>query len=904
MLEVVMNSRTDAGDSDALLDEVVGAYLQAAEGNREPDREIWLARYPEISKELSEFFADRDRVQGWTAPLRAAAQHVHSGTPSPENDATAIQRAESTHLNTPRQFGDYELLSCLGRGGMGVVYKARQISLNRLVALKMIHTAEVGTDIGARRFHLEAELVAQLDHPQIVPVYEVGERDGRHFFSMKLIEGGNLAAQIDYFRAQPLAAASLLALVSQAVHHAHQRGILHRDLKPSNILLEWRTGDCSSPVPHVTDFGLAKRIATDSQLTESGLIVGSPSYMAPEQAGAHAGAMTTATDVYGLGVILYTLLTARPPFAGDSVLDTLAQVRTGEPVPPRRLNADVPRDLETICLKCMAKEPGHRYTSAAHLAEELNRFLDGKPILARPAGPLVRLTKWARRRPAVAALIGVSALAAAALVGVSLAYHRQLQGALKQAEASASEAREGREQASANYREAREAVRQMLGRVTSRSRADVPNLQELRREQQEDALAFFLGVAKQQSDDPEIQADVAEARRQAGLLQMHLGRSKAAQENLEQARDLLLDLAARFPGMAIHRNRLADSWNLLGALVSGPDEPVLCHRRALELYDQLCREDANNPEYQDGLMAAYHNLGAIAWGKREGAEAEDMWKRALVIGKELMHRYPGERKHLARLAKTQLNLSVMFQQQKGREEEAAELHDQAESALDRLVREDRHDYESIEALAALRINWAYVLLNADKPDRALADLDKNIKLLSETLQVEPKLAWIRDKLYSSYGARFNIFDSLGRYREAVAAYEQVVALSDPAMAPTNRINLALLRMTAGDYKRAVTEVDNLIPELPSQCPWQSYHDIAHVYCQAISAAVNDKELTEADRRTRNERWALAALHFLEKARANAPAREWNEHLPQQKLIDRFKPLSEREDFRRWLKGNS
>ncbi len=301
-----------------------------------------------------------------------------------------------------RCFGDYEIIGEIARGGMGVVFFARQISLNRFVALKMIPSDRLATETDLRRFHVEAEAVALLDHAHIVPIYEIGEHEGQQYFSMRLIDGGNVADAIPRYIEDPRAAARLLSTVARAVHFAHQHGILHRDLKPANILLD-RSGQ-----PHVSDFGLAKRIEADCKLTQSGVVLGTPSYMAPEQAAGRNKHLTTAADVYGLGAILYELITGRPPFRGDTVIETLQQVVEQEPERPRSHKPGIDRDLESICLKCLEKDPERRYDTADDLAEDLDAYLRGEPVLAEVSskGRLMRMLLRETRHTEVMALWG------------------------------------------------------------------------------------------------------------------------------------------------------------------------------------------------------------------------------------------------------------------------------------------------------------------------------------------------------------------------------------------------------------------------------------------------------------------------------------------------------------------
>jgi WD40 repeat protein len=342
-----------------------------------------------------------------------------------------------------RYFGDYELVQEIGRGGMGLIFRARQVSLHRIVALKMILTGQLASAADVQRFRTEAEAAANLDHPHIVPIYEIGEHEGQHYFSMKLIDGGNLTS----FSREPTMSAQrragqLIAMIARAVHHAHQRGILHRDLKPGNILLDVK-GE-----PHITDFGLAKRVESAGRLTQSGAIVGTPSYMAPEQARSER-VLTTAVDVYSLGAVLYELLTGQPPFRADTPLDTILQVIDREPERPRLHHPKVDRDLETICLKCLHKQPAGRYGSAEALAEDLERWLRGESITARPVGRSERLYRWMRRNPVVAGLaLSLIAVLLSAVAGLTALYldadrHRRLaEHAEQQAKESADNSRQ------------------------------------------------------------------------------------------------------------------------------------------------------------------------------------------------------------------------------------------------------------------------------------------------------------------------------------------------------------------------------------------------------------------------------------------------------------------------------
>src|SRR5215475_932261 len=309
------------------------------------------------------------------------------------------------------ELGEYELLEEIGRGGQGVVFRARQKSLNRIVALKVISLGQWASKAHLKRFRLEAEAAARLEHPGIVPIHEVGERDGSCYFSMKFIEGGQLD---EVAKREPMPirrAAELIAKVARTVHYAHEHGILHRDIKPGNILLD------ANGEPHLTDFGLVRLVESESSVTRTVDVLGTPSYKSPEQGAGYNTKLTNATDVYGLGAVLYQLLTNHPPFAGGTTFETIKLLLETEPRPPRLWNPKVDRDLSTICMKCLEKDPLRRYSSALALAEDLERWLRHEPIKARPIGVIGRGKKWLQRNP-TAAGIAVLSLALIAAVGV------------------------------------------------------------------------------------------------------------------------------------------------------------------------------------------------------------------------------------------------------------------------------------------------------------------------------------------------------------------------------------------------------------------------------------------------------------------------------------------------------
>jgi hypothetical protein len=402
-------SKTGPSERVQKLDEVIAAFLEADQSGKAGDRDAWLQRYPELADELRRFFEQHDRLAHLAAPLRAAEP-----TPTVDDRTSTLAPRAQEHAapDVPRSFGDYEILEEIARGGMGVVYLARQTKLNRTVALKMILAGGHTGTAELERFRTEAEAIARLQHPHIVQVFEVGEREGLPFLALEFCPGGGLDKKLAGTPLPPQEAAGLVETLARAMHAAHDKGVIHRDLKPANVLLaEYST-------PKITDFGLAKKL-DEAGRTATGAVMGTPSYMAPEQAGGKTKELGPACDIYALGAILYECLTGRPPFKAATPLDTIMQVVHDEPVPPRQLQSRVPADLETVCLKCLQKEPGKRYATAAELAEELGRFRRGELIRARPVGRLERGWRWCRRNPALAAALAAVLLVFAAGATVS-----------------------------------------------------------------------------------------------------------------------------------------------------------------------------------------------------------------------------------------------------------------------------------------------------------------------------------------------------------------------------------------------------------------------------------------------------------------------------------------------------
>jgi eukaryotic-like serine/threonine-protein kinase len=787
-------------------------------------------------------------------------------------------------------FGPYGILRSLGSGGMGVVFAARQTQPRRVVALKMILAASHDGRQRLARFQSETEIIAQLQHPNIVPVYEVGEHGGRPYYTMEYLDGGSLAQKLAAVPLAPRAAAELSLLLARAIHFAHEHGIVHRDLKPANVLL------ALDGTPKIADFGLAKQLGSEPgepapYRTESGAILGTPGYMAPEQIESSTE-VGPASDVYALGAILYECLTGRPPFKAANVLETLEQVRSQEPVPISRLQPKVPRDLQTICLTCLHKQPGRRYGSAATLAEDLGRFLRGEPIQARPVSARERLWKWARRKPALAVLLAVCGLLLTALIVGGLVYNARLRAAVERAEDKEAETQR-------QYRQAHDTLDRMLGRVESPRLAEVPQLKELQRSLLEDALAFYQVVLQRaDSPDPRVRRDAAVACRRAADIQQMLGQFDAAAENYRRVIELTESLPAEDRDSPEIQVLQAGSYMNWGTIVRGSGrvkEAEQHNRAALERFERLVQERPDDPTLLNELAKAEHNRGLL-FIKENPAEAESHYRRSAAIRTALVRDHPEEESYQASLAADYQDLGLLYKQT-NRLAEAAALYPKAEALLRPLV--DRHPAKRkyVLTLAILYVNWSYDLARAGRSQEALERLDFAVRLAEDAHRREPKDEAVRWQALQTHGARAEIREFVGRFADSVKDWDRVIELEEEPNRSRWRRTRARVLTRAGDHARAVAEADELAA-LPDATE-KSYYFLAGVYSQAIAPALSDKWLSATRQKRLAERYAAQAIALLRKLQNQGYFQDAG-HAKALRTDEALQPLRAREDFRRLL----
>jgi serine/threonine-protein kinase len=772
----------------------------------------------------------------------------------------------------------YEILEELGRGGMGVVYKARQKSLNRLVALKMLLGGERAGAERMGRFQAEAEAVARLQHPNIVQVYEVSEQGGLPYFSLEYLEGGSLAAKIAGKPQPPREVAVIVEILARAMACAHQSGIVHRDLKPSNILLG-RDG-----TPKVTDFGLARDLEGDSGYTRSGTLLGTPSYMPPEQAAGRGHQVGPLADVYSLGAILYALLTGRPPFQGASAMETVELVRTQEPVPPRRLQPGVPVDLDTICLKCLRKEPHRRYESAGELADDLHRYLAGEPIRARPIGHLGRLWSWCRRNPRVAALTAlVLALLVVVAVGSTVAAvvisarrdeaERERQAAEESAERereAAEEARRSRKAAKEHADLALKALQNLINNVHNELR-DHPEAQALRLRLMKKALADLAEVSGSIRASGLADRATAAAIVQIGNIYLEVGNVEDARVEFGRARDIAERMAKAAPESDLARGNLGLAMTRLGdvclAAGEGPEAAREFYLKGLALREEIvlhpnCGELPAH-EARASLADSYEKLGRVAEQLGEMKEAYRCQAKAYELRRpntpnaESPAARQAHANHLDRLAGLAVQAGDL---------DAARRQYEASLA----VREWLAKMEPKNALHRLNVGFAHVnvgdvLLFAGKTAEALDQYKEAVKVHRALADAYLGNARYQGSLANSlYRVATAVWRRDG-VKKALPIYREVVKIREPlAKGPglSRQIDLMIAVSRTGDHGRAAGIAEQLRKAAPRQ-PGVLYQlACCYALCApAVALPKTDSDLTEVERgqQTKYRQQAVKAL---------------------------------------------
>ncbi len=526
-------------------------------------------------------------------------------------DSPAV--GEPTSKESPHVPPGYEFLGELGRGGMGVVYKVRQTSLNRLLALKMIRAGSLAHPEELARFRAEAEAVARFQHANLVQIYEVGQEQGRAYCTLEYVGGGSLAQKLSGKPLPVREAAALAETLARAVHYAHGHGILHRDLKPSNVLLT------TEGVPKITDFGLAKRLDLDQGLTETGRGMGTPSYMAPEQAQGKKN-VGVAADIYSLGAILYEMLSGRPPFVGVTPYEIIEQVKNHDPLPFLRLRIRVPRDLETICRKCLQKDPARRYASAEELADDLYRYQAGEPIRARPVGRIARLGRWCRRKPVVAGLIAALVLVFAG--GVTAATREWIR------------AEKGWAKAEAEFLDHHQSVESFYQLATEDDRLFEPASQPLAKKWREAALTYFRRFLEQRGADPRLQAEIAQAHLRIAQMTDALGSKADALAEYEQAALQFEKLCADNPTEAKYQFELALTYQNRGILqgeTKDRQKALASLDQARQLFQGLAQNSRDDTEARHSLSETLLNTARVQLWCRRLPEALDWTRQAVVI---------------------------------------------------------------------------------------------------------------------------------------------------------------------------------------------------------------------------------------------------------------------------------
>ena len=770
------------------LTEILEHYLEQQEEGVAPDAKRVIAEHPDLAEPLAIYFDSLDFLH------RAAVGLGHANGPERSNAEVSQER-----------LGDYRIIREIGRGGMGVVYEAQQISLDRRVALKVLPFAAVLDQRQIARFENEARAAAQLHHPHIVPVFSVGCERGVHYYAMQLIEGqsldvalaqmgspsdaepkddsaeGNKSTRVlrsvsdsgkstlanfaatdsvgsrEYFRT----ICRLAIQAADALQHAHDYGIVHRDVKPSNLLLD-REGKL-----WIADFGLA-RFQADAGLTTAGQVVGSLHYMSPEQAAGKSSVLDHRTDIYSLGITLYEALSLRAAFEGTDRAELLRRIAEEEPRTLRRINPAIPLDLETVVLKAISKLPAQRYATAGEMADDVRRFLEGKPTLARRPTLVQRMAKWAgRHKNAVASAVGFLVLATAGLIIATFLIAREH----SHTKVALAESETNFQRAETHFREAREVVDQFGARLAEQL-AGVPGAEQLRYELLNDTLDYYRGFIEHAGDDPVLRSDSALTHFKAATISEQIGDKRKAIAAYEDARRMFARLAADRPEVPAYRGNLALCYNnqgLLSSRMGNTAEAESAYRRAIEIQEKLIAEFPDRARFHAELALSHGNLGLLAQQTDRVVEADDAYRKAIAIEEKLAQAHPLQPKYRSDLAISYNNLS--FLHGKADPVEAAGFCRRAISILEKLAESHANTFKYQSDLALAHNNLGTLQNHGGLEVEAAASYARALVIQRQLVRKAPSLISSRRDLaitYNNLGRLHGETDEASQAEESLA----------------------------------------------------------------------------------------------------------------------------------------
>jgi tetratricopeptide (TPR) repeat protein len=806
-----------AADSDATLELLYFEYVLREELGQAPSPAEWYRRFPEQQVPFEKILQIH----------HGACDLSRSGLSASLDTLTPLETAVRHKIPVQRRLSKYVLLEELGRGSMGVVYKAREPALDRLVALKIILAGPHAGPDDLVRVHREGRAIARLQHPNIVQIHEIGEDDGRPFLCMEYVDGPGLDRLLARWNEQaslgltPDAAARLLESLARTVHHAHQQGIIHRDLKPANILLavsDQRSADSPkdgraeliadrcllNAIPKIADFGLAKFLDGSADATQTGHLVGTPSFMAPEQADGRNDQVGPGTDVYALGGILYELLTGRPPFQAPTVHETLELVRTAEPTPPRQLQPYLPRDLQTICLKCLAKQPGGRYASALELAEDLRRFLGGEPIKARPATLADRAVKWVIRRPVVAGLLAALLLA---LVGGATGVVWQWQRAEENAAVAGrnawkfkrerDKAVEEGSRAERHLKSARESIDE-LAKLGDRFYAQ-RQTNKTGKALLEKVLTFYQELLKDESTDPGVRLRTAQVCGQVADIRHTLGQFDKAVEARRQESSLLEGLLKEEPDKTLYRHRLGVSLRYRGHLlrdIGKTQEARDTYREAIRLEEQVLATAPNNPTYQTSHANSLVNLTTVLSPTDHTQEMAGLYQRAIDLIKSALKTKPNDAGYESGLALCLEGQGMFYwwRKQAAQAEEAARAGIEIRARHRKLGHRDR---DSERYLGRAYSNCALIVAGRGRSAEAERIYGQAIDILGPLVNDYPDQFFYCEDLIRTRTRQAALQVKLGSYHQAAENYRQVLKLKPDNVESNN--SLAWVLVASPDF---------------------------------------------------------------------------------------------------------